>query len=142
MALWRKNDFDDFEHGVSSLFSDYRNGRGNNNNQLSLVNPHFDVRETDSHFFVHAEFPGVKKEDIQIDFHNGNLIVKGEKKQQKEQNDKYHVYERRYGSFERRIKFPTSAKPEDIKASLVDGVLEVQIPKQVEESGVSRVPIQ
>lgn len=143
MALWRRNilDFDDFEKNVSSLFSDFRqtnNPKGN----LSFLNLDFDIRENDSNFIVHAELAGVKKEDIILDFKNGNLIIKGEKKQEEKQdNEKSHVLERRFGSFERRMRFPTSAKPDDIKASFNNGVLEVLIPKSVEQNQETRVLI-
>ena len=137
MALWRRKDFDDLEKEVCNLFSGYRNGK----DQLNLLNPHFDVKEKDDHFLVHAETPGVKKEDIHVDFRDGSLIVKGEKKQEKEKNDQYHIYERKYGSFERRIKFPTSAKAEEVKATLTDGVLEIYIPKHEGENQQSRVTV-
>ena len=142
MALWRRNvfDFDDFEKNVSSLFSDFR--QSNNQQGLSLVTAHFDVRENENQFIVHGELAGVKKEDIQLDFKQGVLHIKGEKKQEeKKDNEKYHVIERRFGSFERRMKFPTAAKAEEIKASFNDGVLEVIIPKAVEQNQESRVLI-
>ena len=89
-----------------------------------------------------SKIKGVKKEDIQIDFSRGVLYIKGEKKQeQKQENEKYHVVERRFGSFERRMKFATAAKPEEIKATFNDGVLELLIPKAVEQNQESRVLI-
>src|SRR3990167_5217280 len=114
--LWRRNvfDFDDFEKGVSSLFSDFRQSNNHQGGSAS-VSAHFDVRENETHFIVHGELAGVKKEDIVIDFSRGVLHIKGEKKQeQKQENERYHVVERRFGSFERRMKFPTAAKPEEI----------------------------
>ena len=143
MALWRRNafDFDEFEKSVSSLFSDFRQ-TNNQQSGLALVAPHFDVRENEREFVVHAELAGVKKEDIQIDFRQGILQIKGEKKkEEKQENEKYHVIERRFGSFERKMKFPTAAKPEEIKASFTDGVLEILIPKAVEQNHESRVLI-
>lgn len=143
MALWRRNvfDFDDFEKGVSSLFSDFRQ-LNNHQGGSSLLSPHFDVRENETHFIVHGELAGVKKEDIQIDFSRGVLHIKGEKKQeQKQENEKYHVVERRFGSFERRMKLATAAKPEEIKATFNDGILELLIPKAVEQNQESRVLI-
>ena len=142
MALWRRNifDFDDLEKNVSSLFSDFR--QANNQGGLALFSPHFDVRENETHFIVHGELAGVKKDDIQIDFNRGILHIKGEKKQeQKQENERYHVVERKYGSFERKMKFPTAAKPEEIKATFNDGILELSIPKSVEQAPESRVLI-
>ena len=143
MALWRRNifDFDDFEKNVSSLFSDYRQSN-NQQGSLAFVSPHFDVRENESHFIIHGELAGVKKEDIQIDFNRGVLHIKGEKKQeQKQENEKSHIVERRFGSFERKMKLPTEARPEEIKATFNDGVLELLIPKAVEQNHESRVLI-
>lgn len=143
MALWRRNtfDFDDFEKNVSALFSDFRQSR-NQGGGLVALNPHFDVRENANDFTVHAELPGVKKEDIHLDFQNGTLIIKGEKKQeQKKEDEKYHVVERRFGSFERRMKFPTAAKAEEIKASFNHGVLELTIPKSVAQNQETRILI-
>lgn len=141
MALWRRNifDFDDFEKNVSALFSDFRQV---NQQGSALLNPSFDVRENESQFTIHAELAGIKKEDLQIDFKQGILHIKGEKKQEeRSEKEKYHVLERRYGSFERRMKFPTAAKPEDIKATFNDGVLELIIPKSQAENQESRVLI-
>ena len=144
MTLWRRNafDFDDFEKSVSSLFSDFRQSN-NHQGASALVSPHFDVRENDTHYIVHGELAGVKKEDIQIDFTRGGVLhIKGEKKQeQKQDNEKYHIVERRFGSFERRMKLPTAAKAEEIKATFTDGVLELLIPKAVEQNQESRVLI-
>jgi HSP20 family protein len=143
MAVWRRNlfDFDDFEKNVSSLFSDFRQ-LNNQQGGSALLSPHFDVRENESHFIIHGELAGVKKEDIQIDFSRGVLHIKGEKKQeQKQENEKYHVVERRFGSFERRMKLPTAAKPEEIKATFNDGILELLIPKAFEQNQESRVLI-
>ena len=86
MALWRRNgfDFDEFEKSVSSLFSDFRQ-TNNQQSGLALVAPHFDVRENEREFVVHAELAGVKKEDIQIDFRQAfcRLKVKRKKKKNK-----------------------------------------------------------
>src|SRR3990167_2997937 len=77
MALWRRNvfDFDDFEKGVSSLFSDFRQSNNHQGGSAS-VSAHFDVRENETHFIVHGELAGVKKEDIVIDFSRGVLHIK------------------------------------------------------------------
>lgn len=141
MALLRRNifDFNDFERGVQSLFSEFRN---NSQTQLATFNPSFSVKENDKGYLVHAELPGIKKEDIYVELKNGNLLIKGEKKEEKkEDNDKYHLYERKFGSFERGFRVPSNVKPTDVQASMNDGVLEVFVPKIVEEANEAKIEI-
>lgn|SRR3990167_4028463 len=137
MALLQRKELDELERSINAVFSDFRNKR---TGQSSLVAPHFDVCEADDRFYVYVECPGVKKEDLYIELHNGNLLVKGEKRINRKQNHKYHIFERRYGAFERRIKFPTGANSEDVKVNLSDGVLEICIPKKKGElTGTAKV---
>jgi HSP20 family protein len=71
------------------------------------------------------EFPGVKKEDIQINLHNGRLTVSAETKQSEEYNENgYAVRERRYGKYSRTLELPQGIKvcPQMfIKSSCIDG---------------------
>ncbi len=94
-------------------------------------NPTLDVAETDKEITVHAELPGLKKEDVKISLHDGVLEIKGEKKTEKKEGDdkKMVRLERRYGSFLRRIPVPRDADPAQIKAKFENGVLEVHLPK-------------
>ncbi|MBY0594949.1 Hsp20/alpha crystallin family protein, partial [Bacillus bingmayongensis] len=76
------------------------------------------------------EFPGLKKEDVNIDFHNGRLTVSAESNASSEKNeDGYAVRERRYGKFSRTLQLPQGIKDEDIKATMENGVLNVTFPK-------------
>ena len=94
--------------------------------------PRMDVYEKDGTLVIKAELPGLKKEDVQVEMYNGNLVIKGESKMAKEvKEEAYYRSERTFGSFYRSVPLPWEVTPEQIKATLTDGVLEVQIPKPV-----------
>ena len=88
------------------------------------------------------ELPGLKKEDVTIDLQNNRLIVSGEANfsDQKEENG-YVVKERRSGRFSRTVPIPQGTKPEDIKASMENGVLTVTYPKTTQEQQAKRITI-
>jgi HSP20 family protein len=92
--------------------------------------PSMDVFERDGSLIVKAELPGIKKEDIEITLDRGDLLIRGERKAEKEvKEENYYRMERSYGSFQRRLPIPFDVKPEQIQASCTDGVLEIRIPK-------------
>lgn len=93
--------------------------------------PTIDVAETDKELTVHAELPGLKKEDVKISLHDGVLEIRGEKKTEKRGGDDKKIVrlERRYGSFLRRIPVPRDADASQAKAKFENGVLEVHLAK-------------
>ena len=97
--------------------------------------PVMEVAESASEFTVTAELPGMTRKDIEIDFQDGVLTIRGEKEEKKEEKvngRRYHVYERTYGAFERSFGVPL-ADPDRIKAEFADGVLTVHLPKLAEK---------
>ena len=96
--------------------------------------PTVDVTETGDSYIVHAELPGVKKEDVSIDFHRNSITLSGKRSYVKrEDNEKYHHSERVFGTFSRTIPLPKGVSHEQIKAQYDNGVLEVNIPKPKEQ---------
>lgn len=92
--------------------------------------PSVDVHETEKEFIISASLPGVKKEDVKVALENGVLTIAGERKTEKEDNDKNWLRrETTYGSFERSFVVPSGLHPEDIKAMQKDGLLTVRLPK-------------
>ena len=95
--------------------------------------PTTNVYEKDNTLVVKAELPGVKKEDIDVTLDRGDLVIRGERKAEKEvKEEQYYRMERSYGSFYRRLPLPFEIKPEQIEAKFADGVLEIMIPKPPE----------
>ena len=99
--------------------------------------PAINVKETDRAYVVELAAPGMKKEDFNVHINDeGNLIVKMEKKNENKEEDKSARYLRRefsYSKFEQTLLLPDDVKREDIKAHVENGVLTVELPKQVEE---------
>ena len=92
--------------------------------------PNIDVSENDKEIVVRAELPGMDKKDIDISLTDGILTIKGEKKTEtKEENEHYHLTERRYGSFCRTLKMPEEVVIKKVDATYKDGILRVTCPK-------------
>jgi len=94
--------------------------------------PPVDVAETQEKIIVRAEVPGMKQEEIQIEFENGLLSIRGERKFLKEEGVTYHRVERTFGNFSRSFTLPRTIDPERIAATYRDGVLEIEVPKKEE----------
>lgn len=95
-----------------------------------LIAPVLDLREDAGSFTISTELPGIKKDDVKIQFEDGVLTISGEKKEETETKDSsFHRKERRYGAFHRAITLPSGADVDAAEAQFKDGVLEVRIPK-------------
>jgi HSP20 family protein len=92
-------------------------------------NPEWGVEESETHYTLSVDLPGLKKEDINIEVNDGTLVISGERK--KEHKDGSCDY-RSYGRFERRFTLGNNVQSEDVKASYKDGVLEVILAKTQE----------
>jgi HSP20 family protein len=91
--------------------------------------PKVDVVTKDNKLVTRIDLPGMKKEDVTVELSEGVLTLSGERKKEfKEEKDNYFREEREYGSFCRRVPLPKGVKPEDVKASFINGVLEVVVP--------------
>lgn len=95
--------------------------------------PAVEISEQADEYRINAELPGMDEKDVEVKLANGSLIIKGEKKEEKNESRKeYHLSERRYGSFERAFRLPREVDPEKIQARFSKGVLQVQLPKRAE----------
>lgn len=92
--------------------------------------PRLDITETEKTVEVKAELPGLERKDIDITLDRDLLVIKGEKKVEKEEKDRYyHRVERRYGSFCRSVRLPAHVTEEKIDATFKDGILTITLPK-------------
>ena len=97
--------------------------------------PAVNAAETKDEFTVTAELPGMKPEDVSVDFTDGMLTLRGEKvneKTEKEDDRTYYMWERRFGTFQRTLPFPGGIDDKKIAAEFKDGVLTVRLPKTEE----------
>jgi HSP20 family protein len=120
--------FGTLQREIERLFDDF--GRGFPAFGSSELTPRMDVMETDKTIELTAELPGLEEKDVDINYADGVLTIRGEKKSEKEEKDNnYRLIERSYGSFSRAIELPSGVDPASVKASLTKGVLTVTVPK-------------
>jgi HSP20 family protein len=92
--------------------------------------PMVDVEETDDHFVMSFDMPGLKRENINIEVHGNQLVVSGERKQENERGEgRSRLIERRYGKFQRSVTIPEGINGEQVEAHYKDGVLTVAVPR-------------
>ena len=92
--------------------------------------PSINVAESDTEYEVSADLPGVNSEDVNVEVHEGQLLISGERESAHEESDKkFHRVERTFGKFERRIGLPENVSESDISADYQDGVLTIVLPK-------------
>ena len=95
--------------------------------------PAVDIVEHDKDYQVTAELPGMGEKDIDVKFADGVLTIKGEKKEESEEQQKdYYRSERRFGAFQRSFRVPDGVDGDKIEANVKDGVLTVLLPKSSE----------
>jgi HSP20 family protein len=89
-----------------------------------------DVSEDQNSLQISMELPGVSPEDVRLSLENNILTIRGEKRQQSEENnERIHRFERTYGVFERTFALPNTVDADKIEARFENGVLLVRIPK-------------
>lgn len=116
---------------MDTLFDEFfQKGVSQANSGMPTFAPKCDIEETDSHYVLSFDLPGLKKEDIQIELCGDQLCVSGERSEHNEERKKNLTRsERFYGSFTRSFMLPAGVKPDSIETDYKDGVLHVAIPK-------------
>ncbi|MBX0291722.1 Hsp20/alpha crystallin family protein [Hymenobacter sp. HSC-4F20] len=134
-----------FSSMLDRFFNDSLAARG----RVSSFSPHVDAYETEKSYEIEASLPGMKREDISVDFHQGRLTISGERHFRNEQNQRrYHVVESSFGSFHRAFQLPDTVDASRIEARFEDGMLHISVPKdekktmrhQIEVRGGQRQP--
>lgn len=98
--------------------------------ELTNVSTSVDMFEDGNDLVIKADLPGIKKEEINVDFTDDIITISGEKKTEEktERKDFYRV-ERSFGSFVRKLRLPVEIQIDKTNASFNDGVLEIRMPK-------------
>ena len=97
------------------------------------VYPLVNISEDHDYLYVRAELPGINPQELEITVHEGNLILRGERKiPAEEKNVNYHRRERESGYFRRVVSLPTRVNPDKVDASYKDGILTVKLAKPEE----------
>jgi HSP20 family protein len=92
--------------------------------------PATDLIESETHYVLRSDLPGVSEDDISIELDHDVLTISGERKAEtREQTGGYVRVERVSGSFSRSVRLPEGVDAEAITAAFDNGVLEVSVPK-------------
>lgn len=104
--------------------------------------PAMDLVETDDHYVLSADLPGLSEGDINLEFEGDVLTLSGERKSENaERSEGFYRLERATGAFSRSLTLPEGVDPEAVTATFDKGVLEVRIPKP-EQRKPKKVAIQ
>lgn len=139
---------------MDRLFEDFALGRGISSPLAALTGiepgiaqgpwmPQVDIFERGGNLVVHADLPGLKQADVNVNVDDGILTISGERTHERTQ-ETGGIYrrERSFGSFQRSVALPEGVNPESIQASFDNGVLEVSMPIPKEEPTKGRsIPI-
>lgn len=126
---------------VNRVFDAFNRGFGAPDSGEVLWNPPFDVQESEDHYVLRTEVPGVDPAHIDVSVENHVLTVTGEKKHESEETGAaYHRRERVFGRFERSFRLPRAVDAEAIRAVCKNGVLELTVPK-APEARPRRIPV-
>jgi HSP20 family protein len=146
-ALQARQPFDSLRREVDRLFEEFDLGFWRSPFRRSVFDieplwrrewtwgavPAVDIAEKDKAYEITAELPGMDEKDIEVKIAAGNLTIKGEKHEEKEEKKKgYYLQERHYGSFGRRFRIPEGVDADKIEASFKRGLLRVTLPKTPE----------
>jgi len=105
--------------------------------------PSMNVSESENHYLVSLELPGLDAKDVAIELMGNQLQISGERKWEEEKKGKeFHRVESQYGSFERSLTLPENARMdrESIEATFQKGMLEIKVPK-VEPTPAAKIAI-
>ncbi|MEJ8561958.1 Hsp20/alpha crystallin family protein [Yoonia sp. GPGPB17] len=136
--------FEQLQHEMERLLDRFRGypplaGQGSFGAFGTGLNPAVDVAETAEAVEITAEIPGVSSEDIDVSLNGDVLVIKGEKSDERvEENKNYHMHERSYGSFCRQIPLRFTPAEDAIEGHFSDGVLRLSIPKPAEAKAATR----
>ncbi len=112
---------------IDRLFDDMYGG-----GSRATWTPSANVRESKDDVVLEMELPGVDPEQVDISIENDMLTVSGEKREERregEEEGRYFLVERSYGSFTRSFSLPPGVDPDQVQASFDNGLLTIRIPR-------------
>ena len=138
-----------FKDKMSDLLEDMWEKIGQHHHGLyatpgKMGKPDADLLESDDVLTYKLELPGMSEEDIDVEIGDGILSVRGEKRDEsQEEGDNYIFTERRYGSFERRFLVPENVDAKHVKANFDKGVLKITVPYRADTGKpAEKIPVE
>ena len=125
---------------VNALFNTELTGTANENGEYA---PRMDMKETEDAYTIKLTMPGVDKDNIDISVSEGILTVKGETKEDEEQEDEkatWLVREHKHCTYYRSVRLPSEVQADKAEAEYKNGVLNLTLPK-AEEVKPKSIPV-
>lgn len=140
MSLIKWNPDRSFFPSFTNWMDDFFTDEGFTPKVKGISIPAVNVKETEKAFKLDVAAPGFKKEDFKLEMLNGNLIISGETKEEKEEKgEEFMRREFSFNKFSRSFTLPENVKKEDISAEYKDGVLKIELPKAKAEEKPSKL---
>jgi HSP20 family protein len=125
--------FDDFSRDWRAPFGALSRDLGRGLGLAEVQAPAVDISETADGFELSAELPGMDEKNVELKLVGGRLIIRGEKKDEREEKTgETYLRERRFGSFERLFTLPEDVDAGRIEARFKNGILKVSLPRKPE----------
>lgn len=130
LAKRNSNPFQSWFQDMNNLLDRYNRDFSFGEESGFDIEPKIEVRETDKSYLVKAEVPGMEEKDLDITLDENNLVLRGERKTEKKEEDKSHYFsEFRYGSFYRSIPLDQDVDSSNVNATYKDGILNIELKK-------------
>jgi HSP20 family protein len=139
LIKWSESPFDAMERLFYNTIDDLDTRLTKHLGVNPSFTPNLDISEDAENFYIIAELPGMKDEDVKVTVDEDVLTISGKKEnrnEKKEQN--YHKVERNFGSFVRSLSLPANVKATAVVGSFKDGLLELTLPKIVTKTAAPR----
>lgn len=125
------------QRGIDQIFEDFttmpsffRPSRSFMDMEQEAFTPPCDIEESNNQYLVSFDIPGMKKEDVKIEVTDNQLIVSGERKEERKEEKANRITEERFhGTFMRSFTLPANVKSDQVEASYENGILKIAIPK-------------
>jgi len=145
---WMQDPLYQLQREIDRVFEDVFSGGSSSGNAggrsgATMMNaPRIDLQDSEGELRLHADLPGVQPSDLDIRIEGDVLTIRGERKSESERNEQnFHVMERSHGRFQRSIQLPFAPNPDEVQASVREGVLELRIPKRAPEERSRRIEV-
>ena len=126
-ARWSPLSFDDLRKEMNRMFEGSVDSA---EAKARVIAPLANFAETEKEYEISLDLPGMKPDEVNVEFRDGHLCISGERKQVNEEKGKtFHRIERTYGEFRRVIALGNEVDAENIQAKYEHGVLTVIAPK-------------
>jgi len=129
-------DVAELQNRINRMFDESFAGSRNPDDEVALRTwrPAVDIYETESGIVIEIELPGVSKEEVAVEVKDDVLTLKGQRSASPHiKEDNYYRRERLYGPFKRSFTLHHNIQPALIKATFKDGILQIEIPRPMEE---------